>query len=144
MRRLGVVAVAVGSLAGLTTTATAAPQGFSCLVNMPISAAALNAGGTWSFEASGGTPGGTYWVKVNWPGDPSNGAHPNTSLLADETGHGATTLPARWAPDGSLPGMIDADGNFTAIPGDFSVQVYPAQFEPNTRGTTKCKGEVTA
>jgi len=122
--------------------ATAAGR-FTCQVSSPISAAALNAGGTWSFEAFDGTPGGTYWAKVQWAGDPSNGGHPNTSIgPLDAAGHGITTLPARWAPDGSLPGYTNPDGSFTAAPGDFSVHLYPVSWEPDTQGTANCKGVV--
>jgi len=118
----------------------------SCQVNGPISAAALNAGGTWSFEVFNGNPGATYRVRVNWAGDPSNGAHANASIgPLDTTGHGVTTLPRYWAPDGFLPGYFaffdpfDPISGFVAVPGSFTVQVYSPDIGS---GNAKCQGEV--
>jgi hypothetical protein len=121
--------------------------GFFCRVNEPISAAALNAGGTWSFEVFNGTPSATYHAKVNWTGDSSNGAHPNTAIgPLDATGHGVTTLPRWWAPDGNLPGYFafvdpyDPISGYVAVPGSFTVQVYDPDIG---NGNAKCKGTVT-
>jgi len=118
----------------------------SCQVNQPISAAALNAGGTWSFEVFNGVPGATYWVKVNWVGDPSNGAHPNAGIgPLDATGHGVTTLPRWWASDGMLPGYyefwdpFDPISGYVATPGSFTVQVYKPDIGT---GNAKCQGVV--
>jgi len=126
--------------AGSAVTFTIPADRFACSIDEPISAAALNAGGTWTFEAFNGTPDGFYLAKVQWAGDPSNGGHPNTSLSTDATGHGATTLPAHWAPDGFLPGTFDAAGNYTAVPGDFSIHLYAGA--TGTKGTANCAGTV--
>ena len=133
-------------------TAAAAPQGFDCRVHEPISAAALNTGGTWSFEAFNGTPGGTYSARIQWAADPSNGGHANGGVgPLDANGYGITTLGAYWQPDGTVPGYFafwdpfDPASGFVAVPGEFRVRLYPAQSEPaTTTGTANCKGVVTA
>jgi hypothetical protein len=103
---------------------------FSCLVQSPIYRTDLDAGAMWHFEAFNGTPGATYHVKVNWPGDPSNGAHSNTNIgPLDANGYGIMYLPSNWSPDGFLPQI-----------GAFSVQVYSPDIGT---GNAKCKGEVS-
>ncbi len=131
--------------------ANAAPNSMRCVVNGPISAAALNApnDGYWSFEVFNARPDTGYKVKVQWAGDPSNAGHPNTGILTDSTGHGVTSLQRYWTPDGFLPGyFIDQNssatlGNFVAIPGKFSVQVGPSTDTGDRAGKTTCAGVVT-
>ncbi len=102
---------------------------FSCNVQSPIYRSDLNAGAMWHFEAFNGTPGATYHVKVNWPGDPSNGAHANTSIgPLDAAGYGIMYLPSSWSVDGFLP-QISA----------FTVQIYSPDVGT---GNTKCRGDV--
>jgi hypothetical protein len=137
-----VLLVAVASM--LSVSAQAAH--FTCQVDGPISAAELNTGGTWSFEVFDGIPAAMYLVKVNWPGDPSNGAHTNSTIgPLDATGHGVTTLPRYWSPDGFLPGYfafidpVEPISGFVAVPGSFTVQVLKPDLGT---GTAKCQGEV--
>ena len=140
-------AVCVGIL-GLAGPSQAAPM--TCTVSAPISAAQLNepTDGTWSFEVFDAQPNVTYLVKVNWPGDPSNGGHYNTSILTDGTGHGVTVHQRYWAPDGFLPGFFefhdpfDPMSGFVAVPGDFSVQVGPKLSGGGTAGKANCDGTV--
>jgi len=145
LRRYGWLVVAIALFVLSMAPAQAAAR-ISCRVNGPISAAALNAGSTWSFEVFNGNPGAVYNARVNWAGDPSNGAHPNTDIgPLDAVGHGVTTLPRYWSSDGFLPGYFafvdpyDPISGFVAVPGVFTVQVY----NPNIgNGNAKCQGEV--
>lgn len=134
-------------------------QALECRVQQaPISAAELNAvnpewpyylgqPGTWYYEVWDGTPGGTYWGKLNWPGDPSNNAHANVGALLDENGYALVALPRYWQPDGTLPGYFafwdpfDPISGFVATPGAFSIHLYPVDRQ-TTKGTAKCFAEV--
>jgi hypothetical protein len=124
----------------------------------PISAAELNAvepvapyylgqPGTWYYEVWDGTPGQTYWGKLNWSGDPSNNAHANVGALLDENGYDLIVLPRYWQPDGTLPGYFafwdpfNPISGFVAEPGSFSIQLYPVD-RKQASGNTKCFGEV--
>ncbi len=117
----------------------------TCIVDEPISAAALNSGGMWSYEVFNGTPNAHYKVKVNWVGDPSNAGHTNSGVDTNSQGYAITTHPGYWASDGFLPGVFTPD--WVGIPGDFSVQVLaPHRGEgwPNPgKGKANCKGTVT-
>lgn len=130
----------VAAVVVLVLSVPSSASAMTCVVNEPISASDLNAGGTWSFDVFGGTPSGTYNVKVQWAGDPSNGGHPSTTVgPLDSTGFARKTLPAKWAPDGFLPGST-VNGVFTAVPGEFQVKVYSA--ERTAKGRANCNGVV--
>lgn len=84
----------------------------------------------WSVSATGLTPNAHYYLNVTQARDPSNNAHPNSSLDTDSTGSGITYFPSTtW----------DVDGILTT--GDFKVRVYPSQ-DPNAKDTANCKGAV--
>jgi hypothetical protein len=129
---------------GAAQPAQAGP--FVCSVEPGISAAALNAGASWYFEVVGGQPNTTYSVKVNWTGDPSNGAHPNADVVTDAAGYGRTTLARWWSSDGALPGYFafwdpyDPLSGYVAVPGPFTVHAYLH----GGYGSAKCPGEVTS
>jgi len=140
---------AAGLALGAAAPAQAGPSGrMFCEVESPISAAALNADGTWSFEVFDAQPNLVYRAQVTWSADPSNGGHPNTGVQTDENGYGLTTLPRYWAPDGFLPGYRAADGTFVAVPGRFEVRIGPRaytlpDYETVRAGKTTCIGVVT-
>jgi hypothetical protein len=147
-KSLVIVAATCMWLIGLTASAEAAPM--SCTVSAPISAAQLNepTDGTWHFEVFNAQPNSDYKVKVNWPGDPSNGAHTNAGIITDSTGYGITVLQRYWSPDGFLPGYFafhdpyDPMSGFVAVPGEFSVQVGPKLFDGTIAGKANCDGTV--
>ena len=144
---IGAVAAGALVLSG-ASVANAGPGGkMTCVVSEPISAAALNAGGTWSFELFNGQPDLRYNVQVTWSGDPSNGGHPNAGVATDATGYGYTELPAYWAADAFLPGTFDANNVYTAVPGQFEVRVGPKAYNAASdairAGKTTCVGVVT-
>lgn len=147
MRRLAAVLAAVALLLGAAVTPAAAAS-MTCRAQAPISAAELNAGASWSFEVFNAQPNTSYRVKVNWPGDPSNGSHTNAGIITDASGYGISTLLRYWSPDGFLPGYFafhdpyDPISGFVAVPGEFSVQVGPKLGDGTTAGKANCHGEV--
>ena len=140
-RLMAILAMLAIILTATPATARAADR-IACTIDQPISAAALNTGTTWTFHILNATPNAGYSAKVQWPGDPSNGGHPNTTIDTDNTGNGTTTLPAHWSPDGFLPGTFTSGDVYTAIPGDFTIHVYPRT--DNARGNANCSGTVGA
>ena len=116
-----------------------------CEVTGPISAADLNAGGTWTYAVTGGTPDAWYAVKIQWAGDPSNGGHPSDFIETDAAGDGSRTLGGQWATDGFLPVADPWASPMVFVPGEFSVHVYAGATGRATgaKGTANCSGTVT-
>lgn len=133
-------------IAALTLAIFAPPaHAVDCLVSEPISAGALNQGGTWTYQVSGGVPLSTYAVKVQWAGDPSNGGHPSDFIEIDAAGNGSNTHPGQWAADGFLPVAGPYAVPLVFVPGDFSVHIYVSASVRGTgaKGTANCAGLVT-
>lgn len=137
------VLVALAAL--LLLAAPIEARAVDCNVTMPISAQALNNGGTWTYGVTGGTPDAGYAVKIQWAGDPSNGGHPNDFIMTDATGVGSNTLAGQWAVDGFLPVADPWATPLVFVPGDFSVHVYVNQTARSmgAKGTANCSGTVT-
>lgn len=127
LKKFGVLLLVAGALLAIAVQAQAANTSrASCTVSPdPVM---LNQ--PWSVSATGLTPNAHYYLNVTQAKDPSNNAHPNSSLDTDSTGSGTTYFPSTtWDVDGIL------------VAGDFKVRVYPSQ-DPNAQGTANCKGTV--
>lgn len=87
-------------------------------------------GQPWSLTVTGMSANAAYWVNVTQAKDPSNGGHPNGSLVTDAGGTGTASFSSTsWAPDGIL------------VAGDAKARVYP--MDATARGTLNCPFLVT-
>lgn len=83
----------------------------------------------WSVSVYGLTPNAIYYIRINYPRDPSNNAHPNWGVQTDATGAGT-----EYFQD------TDVSPDLFLAPGSMKMDVYSDNtLDPNAKGRTGCR-----
>jgi hypothetical protein len=137
MRRL----ILLGAVITIILVVPAQAQAVTCQVDPDISAADINAGGTWYWEGFGAA--NTWYLGyLSWQGDWWNPGVPNDDLETGPDGHGVTVHGQfLWGTNGALPGHFNMDGSYTVTPSAFKIRMKLQDSGGGGNGAT-CEGVV--